>query len=119
MTLLNQEYIERLEVRIDDLEASVRNLKRLIVYRSPQSSSNGIDQYDQLLTVNDVIKLVGLPRHIIYAKAMSGEIPSFKIGKQYRFSRKKILEWFEGKFDKTADVDELIDKYLQKNLLSD
>jgi hypothetical protein len=38
--------------------------------------------------------------------------------KRYRFKRKKFLEWFEEKFDKATDVDELVDNYLQKNLLT-
>lgn len=112
---MEHEYIKRLEVRIDVLEASVRNLKRLIFYQDPQSHTHGIDQ---MLTVNDVIELTGLPQHIIYAKAISGEIPSFKIGKRYKFSRKRVLEWFERKFDKVADVDKFVDAYLQKNLLN-
>jgi hypothetical protein len=41
-----------------------------------------------------------------------------KIGKRYKFSRKKVLEWFEGRFDKATDVDEFVNKYLQKNLLN-
>jgi excisionase family DNA binding protein len=114
---MDQEYLKSIEARIDELEASVRLLKRLVGYRSSENGSGVIGRHDQVLTVNDVIDLLGLPRHIIYAKATSGEIPSFKIGKRYRFSRKKVLEWFEGKFDKVADVDEFVDKYLQKNLL--
>ena len=70
----------------------------------------------RVLTVNDVVQLLGLPRHFIYAKAMSGEIPSFKVGKRYKFSRKSVLEWFKEKFDK-VEVDDLVDKYLQKNIL--
>ena len=115
---MDQEYLKSIETRIDELEASVRNLKRLVGCHISESGSGIIGRHDQILTVNDVIELLGLPRHIIYAKATSGEIPSFKIGKRYRFSRKKVLEWFEGKFDKAADVDEFVDKYLQKNLLS-
>lgn len=114
---MEQEYIQKLEIRIGELETSVRELKRLLHYRISYNST-GVSYDDQVLTVNDVIDLLGLPRHIIYAKATSGEIPSFKIGKRYKFSRKKVLEWFEGKFDKVADVDQFVDKYLQKNLLS-
>jgi excisionase family DNA binding protein len=115
---MHQEYIKKLEARISELELSVLELKRLVHYRIPYSNKASTDSNDQLLTVNDVVELIGLPRHIIYDKAMSGEIPSFKIGKRYKFSRKKVLEWFEGKFDKTSVVDEFVDKYLQSNLLS-
>jgi excisionase family DNA binding protein len=115
---MDQEYVKSLEARINELEASVRLLKRLVVYRSSENGSGVTSRHDQVLTVNDVIEILGLPRHIIYAKAKSGEIPSFKIGKGHRFSRKKVLEWFEGNFDKAVVVDEFVDKYLQKNHLT-
>lgn len=115
---MDEEYIKSLEIRISELEMSVGHLKRTLNYSITENGFTAIDIHDQILTVSDVINMLGLPRHIIYAKAMFGEIPSFKIGKRYRFSRKKVLEWFEGKFDRTTDVDEYVDKYLQRNLLS-
>ncbi len=114
---MDQEYFQRLEARISELEASVRVLKRLVHHQIPQNCT-GVSRDNQLLTVKDVVTLIGLPYHIIYANAKSGDIPSFRIGKRYKFSRKKVLEWFENKFDKAAEVDEFVDKYLQKNLLN-
>jgi excisionase family DNA binding protein len=115
---MHQEYVQKLEARISELELTVCELKRLIQYQIPDSNKGRVDPHDQLLTVKEVAGLIGLPRQVIYDKAISGEIPSFKIGKRYKFSRKKVLEWFEWRFDKTAEIDEFVDKYLRANLLS-
>ena len=115
--LMDQEYLQKLEDRISELEMSVRELKRLVYYRIPVNAT-GVGPSEQLLTVNDVVALIGLPSHIIYVNAKAGDLPSFRVGRRYKFSREKVLEWFEGKFDKAADVDEFVDKYLQKNLLN-
>ena len=114
---MDEKYIKSLEVRIRELEASVRYLKRELNHRFSENGKAANDHHDPILTVTDVINLLGLPRHIIYAKATSGEIPSLRIGKRYKFRKKEVLEWFEGKFDTTADVDDFVDKYLQRNVL--
>lgn len=116
--LMDQEYINSLEVRIRELETSVRYLKKVLNHRVSENGKAANDHHDPILTVTDVINLLGLPRHIIYAKVTSGEIPSLKIGKRYKFRKKEVLEWFKGKFDTTSDVDDFVDKYLQRNVLS-
>jgi excisionase family DNA binding protein len=114
---MDQEYIKKLEVRISELEASVQYLKRVLEHCVSENGLAAVDHHDEILTVTDVINLLGLPRHIIYAKGTSGEIPSLRIGKRYKFRKKEILEWFEGRFDTTADVDDFVNKYLQRNVL--
>jgi excisionase family DNA binding protein len=114
---MDQEYIKRLDARISELEASVRYLKRALNHRVSENGLAANDHHNPMLTVTDVVNLLGLPRHIIYAKATSGEIPSLRIGKRYKFGKKEVLEWFEGKFHAKADVDDFVDKYLQRNVL--
>lgn len=116
--LMDEKYIKKLEDRISELEKSVCDLKRILKCSVSENDFACIDSNDQVLTITDIINLVGLPREIIYAKAMSGEIPSIKIGKRYKFSRAKVLEWFETRFDKTFEVDAFVDAYLQKNHLN-
>jgi len=115
---MDEKYVKSLEVRISELEISVRYLKRVLEHRVPKNGKATNDHHDQILTVTDVINLLGLPRHIIYAKTTSGEIPSLRTGKRYKFRRQEVIEWFERKFEKTADIDDFVNKYLQRNVLS-
>lgn len=68
-----------------ELEMTLREFKRLLYYQIPINAI-GAGHNNQLLTVNDVVALSGLPHHIIYANAKSGNIPSFRTGKKYKFN---------------------------------
>jgi methionine synthase II (cobalamin-independent) len=62
------------------------------------------------------MKILGIPRHILYAKTTSGEIPGFKIGKLYKYERSKLLEWQQAqRLD--VDVDGLVERYMQQHIL--
>ncbi len=115
---MEEERIKKLEFRISDLEGTVRHLERRLSHQFEEGDFTDMNACEEVLTVSDVANLLGLPRHIVYSKALAGEIPSFRIGRRYKFSRTKVLEWFEVKFDKTIDVNEFVEKYLQSNVLS-
>lgn len=114
---MDEEYIRKLEVRIGKLEMTIRHLERILNHQFTERDITDINARDEVLTISGVINLLGLPRHIIYAKALTGEIPSLRIGKRYNFSRNKVIEWYDEKFNKPTDIDEFVEMYLQKNVL--
>ena len=52
-------------------------------------------RYKEVLTAEEAAKFLGFNPVTIRLKARSGEIPGRKIGKEWRFSRRVLLEWLE------------------------
>ena len=51
---------------------------------------------DILLTLDDVAKVLGVQRQTVVRAVRRGEIPAFKFGRQYVFSKTKLLELIRG-----------------------
>jgi excisionase family DNA binding protein len=53
----------------------------------------------EVLTVTEVAKLVQVSRTVVYELIMSGEIPSFKVGKLRRIRRSDVEAWLAKKVE--------------------
>lgn len=51
------------------------------------------ENYDEILTPQQLIDLLGVNKNMIYRLLNSGEIKSFKIGKQHRVTRQSLIEY--------------------------
>jgi excisionase family DNA binding protein len=49
----------------------------------------------EVLNVEETGKFLGFAPYTIREKARDGEIPGRKIGGEWRFSRRRLLEWIE------------------------
>ena len=54
---------------------------------------------DAVLTIKDVAKYLSLHTSTIYRYAQKGEIPAFKVGSDWRFSRRHIDAWIDSKIN--------------------
>jgi excisionase family DNA binding protein len=52
-------------------------------------------QHKEVLTAEEAAEFLGFNPVTIRLKARAGEIPGRKIGKEWRFSRRRLLEWLE------------------------
>jgi excisionase family DNA binding protein len=50
---------------------------------------------DAILTIPEVAELLRIAEKTVYALAQRGEIPAFKVGGQWRFSRGAIQAWID------------------------
>ncbi len=50
---------------------------------------------DDILTIPEVADLLRVAEKTVYALAQRGEIPAFKVGGQWRFSRGAIQAWID------------------------
>ena len=50
---------------------------------------------DELLTLQQVAKLLGLAERTIYVWSQEGKLPAFKLGTTWRYKEGEILEWLE------------------------
>ena len=48
---------------------------------------------DEVMTVTDVAELLKQSRTIVYQLIMSGEIPSYKLGKSRRIRKSDVESW--------------------------
>jgi excisionase family DNA binding protein len=55
-----------------------------------------------IMTLKEVAEYLGVHRSTVYKYAQDGSIPSFKIGADWRFSRKHIDSWIEAKVSKNG-----------------
>jgi excisionase family DNA binding protein len=107
-----------LSFRVKVLEEEVKKLKDLVKELMKERKQHAAEQKEeeQIINIHEALKLLKLPRHIMYAKINAGEIPSFRVGKLYKFKRSELLDWMENeKLSVGFDVDEYVNKYLQNN----
>ena len=50
---------------------------------------------DEILTISEVAGLLKIAEKTVYGLAQRGEIPAFKVGGQWRFSRAAIDTWIK------------------------
>ncbi|MDH7489424.1 MAG: PocR ligand-binding domain-containing protein [Anaerolineae bacterium] len=60
----------------------------------------------ELLTTRELQNLLKVDRITIYRMLEQGRLPGFKVGGQWRFSRREIEEWLEAQRDALALADE-------------
>ena len=51
----------------------------------------------QLLTVEELSRVLRIPKPTIYYLSQKGEIPAIKIGKHWRYNRQTIEKWLKDK----------------------
>ena len=52
---------------------------------------------DDILTISEVASLLKVAEKTVYGLAQKGDLPAFKVGGQWRFSRTAIDSWIETK----------------------
>lgn len=52
---------------------------------------------DDILTIPEVAELLRIAEKTVYTLAQRGEIPAFKVGGQWRFSRGAIQGWIDNR----------------------
>lgn len=53
------------------------------------------DELPMVLTPLDIADVLGVSRNVAYEHIHEKGFPVFKVGKQYRVSKKKFLEWLD------------------------
>jgi len=66
---------------------------------------SGSHMKDDILTVRDVAEMLKLAEKTVYSLVADGDIPGFKVGGSWRFSRKELEKWVEAQNRKAKDDD--------------
>lgn len=74
-------------------------MTHVLEYDSQESVGEGKGTMEtrqkEVLTADEAAEFLGFNPVTVRLKARSGEIPGRKIGKEWRFSRRVLLEWLE------------------------
>lgn len=52
-----------------------------------------LDQYEDVLTVDDLQVILAVGRNVAYSLLRSGAIPSIRVGKKYRIPKDAVLHY--------------------------
>jgi excisionase family DNA binding protein len=79
----------------------------LIVPRIPtlQPERRGeMATHDEILTIPEVAALLKIAEKTVYVLAQRGDLPGFKVGGQWRFSRGAINKWIDAKSQSAVEA---------------
>lgn len=111
-TLSIDQRFNRLEEEINIIK---KMLNELLSRTAPNSKESNLKE---IMTVKQVADFMGFDISVIYAKCSKGDMPYFKVGKQYRFKKVDILKWIrEQKSESPFSVENYVERYLQKHEL--
>jgi excisionase family DNA binding protein len=60
----------------------------------------------KIMNIKEVAEYLGVHSTTIYKYAQQGRIPAFKIGSDWRFTKKHIDEWIEERTTKPSKLDQ-------------
>jgi len=63
---------------------------------------NGMGKAEQIMTLREVAKYLGLHIMTVYKLTREGRVPAAKIGGQWRFKRDVLDEWLESQMHRHA-----------------
>ena len=111
-------YNRTIEDRLEDIEKEVHQVKLMLTEFLSRHSNSIQGDADPFMNVKDVAKLLKVETAVVYSACNKGEIPFLKVGKLYKFKKADVLKWMESDKDrKVVNVDDYVNKYLQKNVL--
>lgn len=63
--------------------------------KSPAATTMAASLTDAILTIDDLVAYLKLPKSTVYKLAQEGKIPGKKVGKHWRFRRSTINCWLD------------------------
>ena len=97
--------------RLRELEEEIAQLKKQL------QAQKDFEVPHEILNVNEAMKFLDMPRHILYSRVNAGQIPAIRIGKLYKFKKALLEEYREAKQKTKVNVEDFVDRYMQKNVL--
>jgi excisionase family DNA binding protein len=110
--------LNTLEIRLTNIESELREIKGILkeVLSNHVDGKSEVD--DRIMNIREAAQLLGIEKHILYGKVRNGELPSFRIGKQYKFRRTELVSWLDKQgMASSNSIEEYVNKYMQKRVL--
>ncbi len=114
--MANKQY-RTIEDRLEQIESDI-SIVKMMLEDVLSATVKPVDQTEGFLSVKDVAHLLKIETPRIYSACNGGELKFIKIGKLYKFTKDDVMQWVEThKVTNQFNVDEYVEKYLQKNVL--
>ena len=106
------------EDRLKKIEGDLQLIKSMLKEILHNQANGDTSTQERIMSVNEASEFTGIEKHVLYAKSANGQIPSFRMGKLYKFKRSELIQWMESQGrNQSLDTDEYVSLYLQKNIL--
>ena len=106
------------EDRLGKMEMDLQLIKSMLKEVLANQANGTAISEERIMNVNEAVEFIGIEKHILYAKCANGEIPSFRVGKLYKFKRSELIQWMDGQvMNRKMDTDDYVNRYLQANIL--
>ncbi len=107
-----------IEERLEHIEIAVQEVKSLVLKLAVPKSVPEERANEEFMNVKELVKFAKVEASVIYSACAKRELKFIKLGKLYKFRKQDVLGWMNsGRPENVIDVDEYVDKYLQKNRL--
>lgn len=104
--------------RLGKTEMDLQLIKSMLKEVLTNQANGSAPSQDRIMNVNEAVEFLGIEKHILYAKCANGEIPSFRVGKLYKFKRSELIQWMDAQgLNKQLDTDDYVNRYLQMKVL--
>ncbi|HEY4936749.1 MAG TPA: helix-turn-helix domain-containing protein [Puia sp.] len=107
-----------IEERLEHIELAVQEVKSLVLKLGVPKAVPAERLTEEFMNVKELAKFAKVETSVIYSACAKRELKFIKLGKLYKFRKEDVLEWLNANHSRNGvDVDDYVDKYLQKNLL--
>jgi excisionase family DNA binding protein len=81
------------EDRLGKMEMDLQLIKSMLKEVLTNQANGTAVSEERIMNVNEAVEFLGIEKHILYAKCSSGDIPSFRVGKLYKFKRSELIQY--------------------------
>jgi excisionase family DNA binding protein len=107
-----------IEERLEEIEHGVHEIKSLLLKLTIPKTFVAEKLVDEFMNVKELAGFAKVETSSIYSACARNELKFIKLGKLYKFRKEDVLEWLNAKHSQVGvNVDEYVDKYLQKHVL--
>jgi excisionase family DNA binding protein len=107
-----------MEDRLDEIEHGVHEIKTLLLKLTLPKTFTTEKLVDEFMNVKELARFAKVETSTIYSACARHEIKFLKLGKLYKFKKDDVMAWLNSKSNgNSIDVDEYVEKYLQKHVL--
>jgi excisionase family DNA binding protein len=107
-----------IEERLEHIEMAVQEVKSLVLKLAVPKAVPFERETEEFMNVKELVKLAKVEATVIYSACAKHDLKFIKLGKLYKFRKQDVLEWMNsGHSENRIDVDDYVDKYIQKHRL--
>jgi excisionase family DNA binding protein len=107
-----------MEDRLDEIEHGVHEIKTLLLKLTLPKTFTTEKLVDEFMNVKELASFAKVETSTVYSACARHELKFIRLGKLYKFKKQDVMEWLNTNHKQdSVNVDEYVDKYLQKHVL--